>query len=97
MISVKRHSTGNELLVAACDCALLGKRFEEGELCLELRKGFYDGERVDRRLLVEVLALATIANLAGEETVGAAVEAGLVDPECVIRIAGVPHAQLVKM
>jgi hypothetical protein len=97
MISVKRHSTGNELLVAACDSAILGKRFEEGELCLELRAGFYDGERVDRRLFLEVLALATIANLAGEETVGAAVEAGMVDPECVIRIGGVPHAQLVRM
>ena len=97
MISVKRHSTGNELLVAACDLGIVGKRFEEGELCLELRPGFYDGERVDRKLFLEVLALATIANLAGEETVGAAVEAGLVDPECIIRIGGVPHAQLVRM
>ncbi len=97
MISVRRHTTGGELLVAACDSELVGKRFEEGELCLELRPGFYDGERVDKRLLLEVLALATIANLAGEETVGAAVGAGLVDPECVIRIQGVPHAQLVRM
>jgi hypothetical protein len=97
MISLRRHNSGSELLVAACDCALLGKRFEEGELCLELRTAFYDGERIDRKLLLEVLALATIANLAGEETVGAAVEAGLVDPECVIRIKGVPHAQLVRM
>jgi len=97
MISVKRHSAGNELLVAACDAALIGRRFEEGELCLELSAGFYDGERVGRDLFIEVLALATIANLAGEETVGAAVEAGLVDPECVIRIQGVPHAQLVRL
>jgi len=97
MISVRRHMTGGELLVAACDAELVGKRFEEGELCLELRASFYEGERVDRRLFLEVLALATIANLAGEEAVGAAVEAGLVDPECVIRIGGVPHAQLVRM
>ncbi len=97
MISVKRHSSGSELLVAACDLGIVGKRFEEGELCLELLAGFYDGERVDRKLFLEVLALATIANLAGEETVGAAVEAGLVDPECIIRIGGVPHAQLVRM
>lgn len=97
MISVRRHAAGNELLVAACDAALLGRRFEEGELCLELRAGFYEGERVDRRLFLEVLSLATIANLAGEETVGAAVEAGMVDPECVIRIGGVPHAQLVRL
>jgi hypothetical protein len=97
MISVRRHSTGNELLVAACDLALIGRRFEEGELCLELRASFFEGEKVDKRLFLEVLALATIANLAGEETVGAAVEAGMVDPECIIRIGGVPHAQLVRM
>ena len=97
MICVKRHAAGNELLVAACDSALLGRRFEEGELCLELGAGFYDGERVDRRLFLEVLTIATIANLAGEETVGAAVEAGLVDPGCVMRVGGVPHAQFLRM
>ncbi len=97
MISVKRHRCGNELLIAACDIGLLGGRFEEGELCLELKPGFFDGERVDARLFLEVLALATIANLAGEETVTSAIEAGFVDPECVIRIGGVPHAQLVRM
>lgn len=97
MISVKRHCCGSELLIAACDIGLIGQRFEEGDLCLELRAGFFDGERVDARLFLEVLSLATIANLAGEETVTAAIEAGFVDPECVIRIRGVPHAQLVRM
>lgn len=97
MISVKRHRCGNEVLIAACDSGLIGGRFEEGELCLELKAGFFDGERVDARLFLEVLALATIANLAGEETVTAAIGAGFVDPQCVLRIGGVPHAQLVRM
>ena len=97
MISVKRHSTGTQLLVAACDRGLIGKLFVEGELCLEVRASFFEGENVDKRLFLEVLALSTIANLVGEETVGAAVEAGMVDPECIIRIDGVPHAQLVRM
>ncbi len=97
MISVRRHSAGSELLVAACDLALVGRRFEEGELCLELRAAFFEGEKVDRALFLKVLALATIANLAGEETVGAAVEAGFVDPGCILRVQGVPHAQIVRM
>ena len=97
MISVKRHSTGSELLVAACDSGLIGRRFEEGELQLELWPGFFEGEKVDKRLFLEVLALSTVANLVGEETVGAAVEAGMVDPECIIRIDSVPHAQFVRM
>ena len=97
MISLRRHRCGNELLIAACDAGLVGGRYEEGDLCLELKAGFFDGERVDARLFIEVLALATIANLAGEETVAAAIEGGFIDPDCVIRIRGVPHAQLVRM
>jgi hypothetical protein len=97
MISLKRHSCGHEILVAACDCELLGKSFSEDELRLDVPERFYGGEKVDARLLVEVLSLATIGNLVGPETVGAAVEAGLVDPECVIRVQGIPHAQMVRM
>lgn len=97
MISVRRHCTGNELLIAACDCGLLGRRFEEGELRLEITAGFFEGEKVEKELFLEVLSLATMANLVGDETVNAAIEAGQVDPECVIRIQGVPHAQLVRM
>ena len=97
MIRLKRHSCGHELLVAACDEGLLGKTFEEGELRLEVSERFYGGEKVEARMLVEVLALATIGNLVGEETVEAASGAGLVDPECVIRVQGVPHAQMVRM
>ena len=97
MICLRRHSSGHELLVAACDCELLGKRFEEEDLRLDVSKSFYGGENVDARMLVEVLALATIGNLVGKETVDAAIEAGLVDPECVLRVQGVPHAQMVRM
>ena len=97
MISLRRHSFGRELLVAACDLDVLGKTFEEGDLRLEVNEGFYTGEKVDLRLLLEVLALASIANLVGQETVQAAIGAGYIDPECVLRVAGVPHAQMVRM
>jgi len=97
MIWLKRHSCGHELLVAACDCELVGKRFEDGDLRLDVSESFYGGEKVDVRMLLEVLALATIGNLVGKETVEAAIEAGLVDPDCVIRVQGVPHAQIVRM
>ncbi|HIC99244.1 MAG TPA: DUF424 family protein, partial [Pyrodictiaceae archaeon] len=39
---------------------------------------------------------ATILNLVGENTVQAAIKAGLVHPQAVLRVAGVPHAQTVK-
>ena len=97
MISVRRHRTGHEMLIAACDEAILGKTVVEGDIRLEVSERFYGGEKVDKRVFQEVLAIATIANLAGKETVDAAVEAGFVDPECVLWVDGVPHAQIVKM
>ena len=97
MISLRRHSCGHTLLIAACDDELLGKTIEEGEIRLDVSERFYGGEKMDRRILMEVLAIATIGNLVGKETVDAAIEAGFVDPECVLWVKGVPHAQMVRM
>nr|WP_269082561.1 DUF424 family protein [Acidiplasma aeolicum] len=38
-----------------------------------------------------------MANLVGERVVSAAINANYIDPENVIRINGVPHAQLAKI
>ena len=57
----------------------------------------YDGERVGPDVLKKYLENATIANLVGEKTINCAIEMGLIDPDCVIKINGVPHAQMVRM
>lgn len=97
MISVKIYKQGNETLVGACDENLIGKKFTEGKFQIEVNKEFYGGKRVDLKTLKKYLNDATIANLVGKETVKCAIELGLVDPDCVIRIKGVPHAQMVTM
>jgi hypothetical protein len=38
-----------------------------------------------------------VANLVGSSVVDAAVKQGLVDPDAIISIAGVPHAQIMKL
>ncbi len=97
MISIKIYRRGNDVLIGACDENLIGKTFEEGKYHIEVRKDFYDGERVTSKILKEFLENATIANLVGDETVSCAIEMGLIDPDCVIKIKGIPHAQMVKM
>ncbi|MCK4902596.1 MAG: DUF424 family protein, partial [Thermoplasmatales archaeon] len=47
--------------------------------------------------LKKYLVDATIANLVGEKTIKCAIELGLVDPDCIIKIKGIPHAQMVRM
>ena len=97
MISVRIYKQGRDVLIGACDEKLIGKKFSEGKFQIEVRKEFYDGERINKEKLKRYLENATIANLVGEEAVRCAIELGLVDPSCVIKIKGVPHAQMVKM
>lgn len=96
-VSVKVHRSGKELLVAACDCEIIGQTFREGKLRIHVSRDFYEGDTVEEEILVNRLEMATIANLVGRRTVDIAVKHGLVDPECVLVIDGVPHAQIARM
>lgn len=97
MISLKIYRHGNDLMIGACDEHLIGKTFKEGKFRLFVDKKFYDGDRVDATTLRRFLRDATIANLVGPETVKVAMDLGLVDPDCILRIKGIPHAQIVCM
>ena len=76
---------------------LIGKKFSEGKLQIDISKEFYDGQRIDSKTFEKYLKNATIANLVGKETINLAIKIGLIDPECVIIVKGVPHAQMVQM
>ena len=97
MISMHVYRQGNDILVGACDEKLLGKSFSEGKFHLNVDKKFYDGRRVSVDILRSYLKQATIANLVGEETIKCAIAMGLVSKDCILRIDGVPHAQMVRM
>ena len=95
--AIKIYNQQGEILVAACDEGILGKKFEEGELQIEVHTQFYDGFRVDKEGLLNQLGRSTIANLVGKKVVKCALEAGLVSKDCIIRIKGIPHVQIFKM
>jgi len=96
LIKMKVYRTGKDILVAACDSHLIGQKFKEGELRLEV-SAFYDGLEVEKQEFLRQLKLATIGNFVGEEVVKITIEEGFVDKNCVIEIDGVPHAQMVLM
>jgi hypothetical protein len=97
MIWIKVYNTQGEVLLAACDDGLLGKRFEEGELQLEVSESFYGGERVTKDDFAQRLRTATIVNIVGREAVEIAADLGMLDSSCLLEIAGVPHAQIARM
>lgn len=97
MISVKVYRQGLETLVAACDADIMGKTFKSKGLRIQVSEGFYKGDSGDEDLLVNRLEMATVANLVGKRTIEIAIRRGFVDPGSVIKIGGVPHAQMARM
>jgi hypothetical protein len=94
-MKIFRHS--GEIMLAACDEVLLGKKFKDGKLQIEVSPDFYDDTRVDKDLFLRSLHMATISNLVGKVTVNHAIEAGFIDSDCIIWIDGIPHAQFCTM
>ncbi len=96
MPSLRVIRTQGEVLVVVCDPELLGKKFRQGELMLEVKESFYRGDEASIEDCMAALREATIANLVGS-IVGHAVKAGLIERANILKIQNVPHAQLVRL
>ncbi|MFW6120877.1 MAG: DUF424 domain-containing protein [Petrotogales bacterium] len=97
MISIKIYEQGDDLVIGACDEHLLGKRFVQGKFQIDVSKKFYEGQRIDIETLAKYLLDATIANLVGKHAVNCAIKLGLVNPDNILKINGIPHAQMIRM
>jgi len=97
MISIRIYEQGEDIVIGACDEHLLGKKFTDGKFQIDVSKNFYGGQRIDTKTLAKYLQDASIANLVGKETVKCAINLGLINPDCILKIKGIPHAQMIKM
>lgn len=97
---LRERETERGLLVSVCDADLLGRTFESDEISLTVEESFYGGDdavEVDADAVVAGLHRASVANLVGEECVGVAVEAGIVDEATVLEVGETRHAQLLQI
>lgn len=92
MILVKVHDGGR--IVAICDSDLIGKKFEEDLLQLDITERFYKGEKMDKDKILSLAADAQSLNIVGEESIKFAIENNLISEDHIIYIKGVPHAQM---
>lgn len=83
-------------MVAACDEECMGKTFREGRLKLSLETGFYGDALLALGEALVLLEGAEILNLVGANIVNGAIARGLVHPDAVIFIGGIPHVQVMK-
>ena len=85
------------MLLATCDAELLGKILREGKVVFEVREEFYKGLKMTVEEVIDLMRQSTIVNMVGHCVVEKAIENGLIHPDAVLKISGVPHAQIVKM
>jgi hypothetical protein len=88
---------GRNVLLAICDCEVLGKTLREGKIVFHVKDEFYNGGKVTVEEAVSMIENSTIVNMVGKCCVEKAIEKGYVHPQAVLNIEGVPHAQIVKL
>ncbi len=91
------RQTHDHVMISVCDKQLLGTTLNEGKIKFQVSKEFYGGDLVDLKTCIKYLKSATIANMIGNVTVEAAINAGLVHETAVLHIEGQQHAQWVRM
>ena len=85
-----------QILVASCDADLLGKTLNHGKIKFEICPEFYGDSLLELEEVIKIIKKATIANLIGSNIVERAIKEGLVHPEAILLISGIPHAQIMR-
>ena len=83
--------------MACCDEDIIGRTFTEGKLKLTPDSKFYGHSVSNISDALVLLETAEMFNLVGARIVRAAIEKGLVHPDAVITIGGVPHVQAMRL
>ena len=92
---VKVHKKNEKTLVAVCDNDLIGKKFEEGELQLDLTSDFYAGQDLDVKETGDLIRNANMVNFVGKEAIKLGINEGIIEEDHIKKIAGIPHAQAI--
>ncbi len=88
---------GHYVLLATCDAELVGKVLREGRIVFEVREDFYKGKKVSVDEAIDLMRHSTVVNMVGKCIVEKALEKGMIHPEAILKISGIPHAQIVKL
>jgi hypothetical protein len=93
---VKIHKTQDgKKIVAVCDEDLIGKKFKEGNIRLDLSSDFYNGEKKSEEETKKIFDDAYVVNIVGEKAVNLGKKAGIVLEDNIIYVKKVPHAQAI--
>ncbi|MEM3405743.1 MAG: DUF424 family protein [Candidatus Pacearchaeota archaeon] len=92
---VKIHKSYRNV-VSICDSDLLGKKFQEGKIILDVKEVFFKGKEINEEELIDIINKmkkedATF-NIVGEKSVNIALKCGLIDKEGIKYCQEIPFA-----
>ena len=96
-VYINLKKVGRNVLLAVCDSELLGRTLREGKIVFHIKDEFYNGGKATVEDAIGMIDNSTIVNLVGKCCVEKAISKGYVHPDAVLKIQGVPHAQIVKL
>jgi uncharacterized protein len=81
-------------IVAVCDSELIGKKFEEGKLQIDVKESFFLGEEVEEQKAIDIMEKEAEEDstfyIVGEKSIHAALEAGVIAEVGIVKIQGIP-------
>lgn len=89
---IKIHKTEDRKIVSLCDETLIGKKFEEGDLQLEVSEFFYKGDKMDEEEILGEMRAVSSLNIVGKEAIQFALKHNLISKQNIIKIQNIPHA-----
>jgi hypothetical protein len=91
---VKIHISQNAKVVTICDECLIGKKFEEKDLQLNVSEKFYKGEKKSEKEVVEILKQEDNINIVGEKSINLALKSNIISKDCIKKIKNIPFANI---
>ena len=95
--SYKVFRTGNDVLLAIADAAIIGKTYSEGELQLEVKKEFYSEKNCGESKVSGLIKDATVINAVGKDIIAVLIKNKTVEEDHILYIKGMPHAQIIAL
>jgi len=93
--SYKIFKTGGDVILAIADTAILGKKYSEGEIEIEVKRDFYSEKNCDENDAEKLVKDATIVNAVGKDIISLLIRNKIIDEINVLYIKGMPHAQII--
>lgn len=94
-IYIKIHDAYRRI-IAVCDSDLIGKKFEEEKIQLDVNEKFYKGDLIAEEKAIEILKEEAeedaCFNFVGNISCELGIKAGIVNKENILEIQGVKHA-----